>query len=58
MEAENNFQIGYGEKLYLDDVELKCVTKYEVSHSAGEPLAELTLTMMVTVNQAVAESEK
>ena len=52
----NNLKIAECEKLYLDGVELKNVSEYELHHSAGE-LAELTVKLSVIVNQVVSESE-
>ena len=55
--ATNNLRIGDNENLFLDDVILKNVTGYELKHSASE-MAELTISLSVTVNQAVSEPEK
>ena len=54
---ENNLRIAEGERLYIDGVELTSVEHYELIHSAGNA-AELTVKMVVTVNQVVSEREK
>lgn len=53
----NNFIVGENEHLFLDGIELNNVTRYELRHSADD-LAEITVTMTVTVNQVDSESEK
>lgn len=52
----NNLSISENEKLFLDGVELRKVAGYELSHSAGK-LAELTIKLEVTVNQAASAQE-
>lgn len=52
--CKNQLVIGTNEKLILNDKELKDVLSYEIKHSAGKT-AELTVTMEVTINQAVSE---
>lgn len=54
MTKQNVFTVSPSEKLYIDGIELKNVTKYELRRSAGEP-AELTVTLNVTVNQATMD---
>lgn len=53
----NNLKIEEGEKIFLDDVELKCVKRYELRHSASSD-AELAVVLDVTVNRSVSESER
>ena len=55
--VDNNLYVAEGEKLYIDGVELKNVERYELIHSAGNA-AELTVKMLVTVNQVVSEQGK
>ena len=50
----NAFRIGESERLYLNDIELKAVTSYNLSHSAGDT-AELTVTLAVEINQSDSE---
>lgn len=50
----NNFKIGDNEHLFLDETKLENVVMYELHHSGGD-MAELTVTMAVTVNQVGSE---
>ena len=51
--------IDSAERIFLDGEELQNVTAYKLEHSAGsEGPAELTVKMLVTIDQVAFELEK
>lgn len=50
-ENTNHLEIKSGERLFLNGKEVKAVSDYVLKHSADKCAAELTITMMVSVNQ-------
>ena len=51
MKDFNQLIIDESETIYLDGVKLNKVTKYELSHTAVDKTAELTITLEVNVGQ-------